>query len=122
LLSVSRTTVTSLSSLHEAEASCTRCPLYRNATQVVSGEGPVGAQLMMVGEQLSDQEDLAGRPFVGPAGQMLDVARCNGMRLVVTVHPSYLLRIENEETRATEYERLRADLRVCVAVLRAGVK
>jgi uracil-DNA glycosylase len=61
---------------------------------VVSGEGPVGAQLMMVGEQLSDQEDLAGRPFVGPAGQMLDVARCNGMRLVVTVHPSYLLRIE----------------------------
>jgi uracil-DNA glycosylase len=89
---------------------------------VVSGEGPVGAQLMMVGEQLSDQEDLAGRPFVGPAGQMLDVARCNDMRLVVTVHPSYLLRIENEETRATEYERLLADLRVCVAVLRAGVK
>jgi uracil-DNA glycosylase len=206
LLSVNRTTVTSLRSLHEAEASCERCPLYRNATQVVPGEGPVGAQLMMVGEQPGDQEDLAGRPFVGPAGRMLDraigeagidrsmvfvtnavkhfkfelrgkrrlhkkpnayeIERCrwwtelerevvkpalvvalgataarsllgrpvtisevrgealvsNGMRLVVTVHPSYLLRIENEERRATEYERLVADLRVCVTVLRASAR
>jgi uracil-DNA glycosylase family protein len=206
LLSVNRTTVSSLRSLHEAEASCKRCPLYRNATQVVLGEGPVGARLMMVGEQLGDQEDLAGRPFVGPAGRMLDraiaeagidrnmvfvtnavkhfkfeprgkrrlhkkpnayeIERCrwwnelereivkpavvvalgataarsllgrtltiskvrgqvllsNGMRLVVTVHPSYLLRIENEERRATEYERLVADLRVCVAVLRGGAR
>ena len=201
---MNRTTLTSLRSLQEAEISCERCPLFRNATQVVPGEGPIGAQLMMVGEQPGDQEDLAGRPFVGPAGRMLDraigeagidrskvfvtnavkhfkfelrgkrrlhkkpntyeIERCrwwnevereivrpalvvalgataarsllgrtvtisklrgevlvsNGIRLVVTVHPSYLLRIENEERRATEYERLVADLRVCVAVLRAG--
>ncbi len=54
--------------------SCTRCPLYRNATQTVFGEGPVGARLMLVGEQPGDQEDLAGKPFVGPAGRMLDKA------------------------------------------------
>jgi uracil-DNA glycosylase len=53
---------------------CTRCPLYRNATQTVFGEGPVGARLMLVGEQPGDQEDLAGKPFVGPAGKMLDKA------------------------------------------------
>jgi uracil-DNA glycosylase len=53
---------------------CTRCPLYRNATQTVFGEGPVGARLMLVGEQPGDQEDLSGNPFVGPAGKMLDRA------------------------------------------------
>jgi DNA polymerase len=53
---------------------CTRCPLYRNATQTVFGEGPVGAKLMLVGEQPGDQEDIAGRPFVGPAGKILDRA------------------------------------------------
>jgi len=53
---------------------CTRCPLYKTATQTVFGEGPVGVRLMLVGEQPGDQEDLAGRPFVGPAGKMLDRA------------------------------------------------
>src|ERR1700749_112093 len=53
---------------------CTRCPLYKNATQTVFGEGKVGARLMLVGEQPGDQEDLAGRLFVGPAGKMLDKA------------------------------------------------
>ena len=53
---------------------CTRCPLYRNATQTVFGEGPVGAKLMLVGEQPDDQEDIAGHPFVGPAGRILDRA------------------------------------------------
>jgi DNA polymerase len=48
--------------------------LYRNATQTVFGEGPVGATIMLVGEQPGDQEDLQGRPFVGPAGKMLDRA------------------------------------------------
>lgn len=57
----------------EAKA-CTRCPLYRNATQTVFGEGPVGAKLMLVGEQPGDQEDIAGHPFVGPAGKILDRA------------------------------------------------
>ena len=53
---------------------CTRCPLYRNATQTVFGEGPADAPLKLVGEQPGDQEDLAGRPFVGPAGIVLDRA------------------------------------------------
>lgn len=53
---------------------CTRCPLYCNATQSVPGEGPEGAQIMLVGEQPGDQEDLQGRPFVGPAGQVLNEA------------------------------------------------
>jgi DNA polymerase len=54
--------------------SCTRCPLYRIATQTVFGEGSPDARLMLVGEQPGDHEDLAGRPFVGPAGKMLDKA------------------------------------------------
>ncbi len=54
--------------------SCTRCPLYRNATQTVFGEGPATARIMMVGEQPGDQEDLQGHPFVGPAGRELDKA------------------------------------------------
>ncbi|MET0372527.1 MAG: UdgX family uracil-DNA binding protein, partial [Sphingobium sp.] len=53
---------------------CTRCPLFRDATQTVFGEGPLDARLMFVGEQPGDQEDLAGRPFVGPAGQLFDHA------------------------------------------------
>jgi DNA polymerase len=53
---------------------CRRCDLWREATQGVAGEGPVKARLMLVGEQPGDQEDLAGKPFVGPAGQVLDRA------------------------------------------------
>jgi DNA polymerase len=192
----------SLEALQAAEASCTRCPLFRNATQVVPGEGPVGARLMMVGEQPGDQEDLTGRPFVGPAGRVLDraiaeagidrravfvtnavkhfkfeprgkrrlhkkpnayeIERCrwwnelereivkpdlivalgvtaarsllgrtvtiskvrgtvltsNGLPVVVTIHPSYILRIEDEEAKQGEYDRLVADLKFGVAALR----
>lgn len=57
----------------EARA-CTRCQLYKNATQTVFGEGPADAGLMLIGEQPGDQEDLTGRPFVGPAGRVLDSA------------------------------------------------
>lgn len=53
---------------------CERCPLYRLGTQTVFGEGPADAPVLMLGEQPGDQEDLAGRPFVGPAGRMLDRA------------------------------------------------
>src|SRR5881227_1117988 len=63
-----------LEGLREAAAECTACPLYRNATQTVFGEGPDRAQIMFVGEQPGDAEDLAGHPFVGPAGKLLD--RC----------------------------------------------
>ena len=58
-----------LEALHEAEAACTRCPLYKFATQVVPGEGLAHSRLMLVGEQPGDKEDVAGKPFVGPAGQ-----------------------------------------------------
>jgi len=53
---------------------CTRCDLYRHATQTVFGEGPLHASIMFVGEQPGDQEDLAGRPFVGPAGAIFDAS------------------------------------------------
>jgi DNA polymerase len=58
---------------HEAR-SCTRCDLCGPATQTVFGEGPSDARVMFIGEQPGDQEDIIGRPFVGPAGQLLDVA------------------------------------------------
>lgn len=58
----------------QAAARCTRCDLHRCATQTIFGEGPLSAKLMLVGEQPGDQEDLAGRPFIGPAGQLLDDA------------------------------------------------
>jgi DNA polymerase len=63
-----------LAELRAQAAACRRCPLHEPATQTVFGEGPADARLMIVGEQPGDQEDLAGRPFVGPAGQLLD--RC----------------------------------------------
>jgi uracil-DNA glycosylase len=63
-----------LESLRKAAARCTACPLYANATQTVFGEGPAHAVIMLVGETPGDREDLAGRPFVGPAGKLLD--RC----------------------------------------------
>ena len=53
---------------------CTRCDLYKHATQTVFGEGPLDASIMFVGQQPGDQEDLAGRPFVGPAGALFDAA------------------------------------------------
>jgi DNA polymerase len=60
--------------LRDEAAECTACHLYRNATQIVFGEGPETARVMLVGEQPGDAEDLAGHPFVGPAGKLLD--RC----------------------------------------------
>jgi DNA polymerase len=190
-------TPTTLKGLAEAEAACRRCPLYRDATQVVPGEGPRRARMLLVGEQPGDQEDLRGRPFVGPAGRMLDralveagidreaafvtnavkhfkfeqrgkrrlhkkpnayeIERCrwwleiekallrppvivalgataarslmgrpvtlaklrgtpvtapDGSRVVVTIHPSYLLRIRAADDKAREYAAFIADLRL----------
>lgn len=65
---------TGLNALREDAAHCTRCPLYRRATQTVFGEGPARARFVLVGEQPGDAEDIAGKPFVGPAGQILDRA------------------------------------------------
>jgi DNA polymerase len=193
----------SLEGLRKAEQACTRCPLYRHATQAVPGEGPSPARLMMVGEQPGNDEDLKGHPFVGPAGRVLDramadagldrksvfvtnavkhfkfeprgkrrlhkrpnayeVERCrwwneverklvkpdlivalgataarsltrrnititkvrgelmaleDGGRLVVTVHPSSLLRIEDEKDKALRYVEFVKDLRVCARLLK----
>src|SRR3954471_6147862 len=66
--------IKSLADLATAENACTRCPLYQDAIQAVPGEGRRHAHLMLVGEQPGDKEDLAGKPFVGPAGQVLDHA------------------------------------------------
>ena len=60
--------------LREAAQSCRGCELYLEATQAVMGEGPADARLMVLGEQPGDKEDLAGEPFVGPAGRLLDQA------------------------------------------------
>jgi len=193
--------VKSLRQLAEAEQSCTRCPLYRDATQAVPGEGPSHAPFMLVGEQPGDQEDLAGKPFVGPAGRLLDQAlrdagikraetfitnavkhfkhemrgkrrlhkrpdnyeieRCktwldlerslvqpdtivalgvtaarsltgrtltigkvrgrpitmlDGTRLIVTIHPSALLRVVDEDQRHAAYQNFVADLKAAMAV------
>ena len=66
--------IDTLDELARAVGGCTRCPLHCNATQAVAGEGPRAARIMLVGEQPGDREDLEGRPFVGPAGQVLNEA------------------------------------------------
>ncbi|HEV7277910.1 MAG TPA: UdgX family uracil-DNA binding protein [Devosiaceae bacterium] len=66
--------ITSLAAARAAIQGCRRCPLFEFATQAVFGEGPKSAEVMFVGEQPGDQEDLAGKPFVGPAGKVFDAA------------------------------------------------
>jgi uracil-DNA glycosylase len=194
--------ITSLRELAKAENECTRCPLYKGATQAVPGEGHKGAHLMLVGEQPGDKEDLSGKPFVGPAGRVLDralkdagiprtevfvtnavkhfkhemrgkrrlhkrpnaheIERCkiwldleraivqpvavvalgataarsllgrtvtitalrgrmlqlaDGTAALVTVHPSFLLRIEDDADKQREYDKLVADLRPAARML-----
>jgi DNA polymerase len=194
--------INSLRELAKAENECMRCPLYKDATQAVPGEGRKGAHVMLVGEQPGDKEDLSGKPFVGPAGRVLDraledagipraevfvtnavkhfkhemrgkrrlhkrpntyeIERCkiwldtertivkpvaivalgataarsllgrsvtitearrqtlrlaDGTAAFVTIHPSYLLRIEDEADKQREYENFVADLRPVARVL-----
>ena len=197
----------SLKTLREEAALCRACPLWKDATQTVFGEGPPHAQVMLVGEQPGDKEDLAGRPFVGPAGQMLDraleeagidrnktyvtnavkhfkflprgkfrlhqkpttpeIKACRpwyerelavikpdlvvamgataaqsvfgkitpinrnrgrlidleeGIKALVTVHPSYLLRLPDEDARTREYERFVSDLKIAAELLRKSAR
>lgn len=194
--------IRSLKALRAAEAACTRCPLYKNATQVVPGEGPSKAPIMLVGEQPGDQEDKQGHPFVGPAGRILqqalddagiergtvfitnavkhfkfvprgkrrlhkrpnayEIDRCHwwldferklvkprimvalgatavrsvsgrplainkirgrvidlsdGGRMVATIHPSYILRIEDEADKRAQYRAFVTDLKTCAKAL-----
>jgi DNA polymerase len=197
----------SLTALRDEAADCRACALWKDATQTVFGEGPKQASVMMVGEQPGDKEDLAGKPFVGPAGQMLDKAlkeagiirdkvyvtnavkhfkfvprgkfrlhqkpatpeikACrpwyerekalvkpelvvamgataaqsvfgkimpvgktrgrvidleDGTRVLVTVHPSYLLRLPDEDARLREYANFVEDLRIVAAHLSASAR
>ena len=190
--------IKSLSALRRAEENCTRCPLYKNATQIVPGEGPARARIMLVGEQPGDQEDKQGKPFVGPAGGVLvkalqdaeidrkmvfvtnavkhfkfeprgkrrlhkrpnayEIDRCHwwvdyerkiirpdvivalgatairsvsgspttinkicgrvisladGGHMLATIHPSYILRIEDDADKRRQYRQFVADLKVC---------
>ena len=66
--------ISSLTEVRDASRECTACHLYKRATQTVFGEGPRGAPIMLVGEQPGDYEDVAGKPFVGPAGKIMDRA------------------------------------------------
>jgi DNA polymerase len=197
----------SLKTLREEASRCRACHLWKNATQTVFGEGPQHAQIMLVGEQPGDKEDLAGKPFVGPAGLMLDwalqeagidrkkvyvtnavkhfkfsprgkvrlhqkpntpeIKACrqwyerelasikpdlvvamgataaqsvfgkitpinknrgrpidldDGVKALVTVHPSYLLRLPDADAKAREYQRFVDDLKIAAALLRKSAR
>ena len=196
-----------IETLREEAADCRACPLYQDATQTVFGEGPQTAQIMLVGEQPGDKEDLAGKPFVGPAGQMLDraleeagidrrivyvtnavkhfkfvprgkirlhqkpntseIRACrqwyereraainpalvvamgataaqsvfgkitpigktrgrlidlpDGRKALVTVHPSYLLRLPDPEAKVLEYQRFVEDLKIAACMQKKAVR
>jgi uracil-DNA glycosylase family protein len=201
------TSRTSLKTLREEAAGCRACHLWKDATQTVFGEGQQQASVMLVGEQPGDKEDIAGKPFVGPAGQMLDraleeagidrakvyvtnavkhfkfvprgkfrlhqkpntaeIKACrpwyerelasiqpdlvvamgataaqsvfgkatpinknrgrlidldDGRKALVTVHPSYLLRLPDADAKALEYKRFVSDLKIAAALLNKSAR
>jgi uracil-DNA glycosylase family protein len=205
MTTASPTSGSSLQTLREEASRCRACHLWKDATQTVFGDGPQHAQVMLVGEQPGDKEDIAGKPFVGPAGQILDRALeeagidrkkvyvTNAVKhfkfvprgkirlhqkpntseikacrqwyerelasikpaLVVAmgataaqsvfgkitpinknrgrpvdlddgikalVHPSYLLRLPDADTKAREYERFVDDLKIAAALLRKAAR
>jgi uracil-DNA glycosylase family protein len=207
MTTASRMSGSDLKTLREAAADCRACPLWKDATQTVFGEGPQHARIMLVGEQPGDKEDLAGKPFVGPAGQMLDraleeagidrkkvyvtnavkhfkfvprgkirlhqkpttpeIRACrpwyerelnsikpdlvvamgataaqsvfgkitpinksrgrlidlqDGIKALVTVHPSYLLRLPDADAKAREYQRFVDDLRIVAELLKKSAR
>jgi uracil-DNA glycosylase len=106
---------TTLPALRKAAAACRGCDLYRDATQTVFGEGPPGARIVMVGEQPGDKEDLAGRPFVGPAGGLLDraidetgLARDDVYITNVVKHFRFVLRGKRRIHKKPDMEHIRA--------------
>src|SRR3984893_8526773 len=207
MTAASRLSASSLKTLREEAADCRACHLWKGATQTVFGEGPQQARIMLVGEQPGDNEDLAGKPFVGPAGQMLDraleqagidrakvyvtnavkhfkfvprgkirlhqkpntseIKACRqwyerelatikpdlvvamgataaqsvfgkitpinknrgrlidldgGVQALVTVHPSYLLRLPDADAKAREYSRFVGDLKIAAGLLKRSAR
>ena len=115
----------SLDGLRDAAASCRGCPLFAHATQVVFGEGPVDARLMLVGEQPGDEEDISGKPFVGPAGRVLDeailAAGLDRHRLYVTNAVKHFTFRREGKRRIHERPRV-TDVRACRPWLSAEVE
>jgi DNA polymerase len=106
---------TTLRALREAVQGCRGCDLYRDATQAVFGAGPTRARVVMVGEQPGDKEDLAGEPFVGPAGGVLDRAideaglRRDDIYLTnIVKHFRFVLRGKRRIHRKPDLEQVRA--------------
>jgi len=117
--------------LRKAAASCHGCDLYRDATQTVFGEGAERSRLMLIGEQPGDQEDLQGRPFVGPAGRLLekalDEAGIDRRRVYVTnavKHFRFTMRGKrrlHEKPNATQVRACRPWLESEIEVVRPGM-
>jgi len=131
--------IKSLRDLTAAAQDCQACPLFANATQAVFGKGPTASSMFLIGEQPGDAEDRAGRPFVGPAvclgtsaaqallSPNVTIASAKNQvyetpfgPVVVTRHPSSVLRIQEQAERRAAFEELVADLRRAVAVGRRG--
>jgi len=107
-----------LAKLREAAAHCRGCDLWKGATQTVFGEGPAHARLMLVGEQPGDQEDKAGRPFVGPAGRLLDeglaAAGLDRRQVYVTNAVKHFKFVRKELTRRRLHKKpTAAEVRAC---------
>jgi DNA polymerase len=116
-----------LPKLREAATGCRGCDLWLNATQTVFGEGPVNAALMFVGEQPGDQEDRAGRPFVGPAGRLLEegleAAGIDRREIYVTNAVKHFKFVRQELTRRRLHKKpSAAEVRACNPWLREEVR
>lgn len=106
----------SLHELRDAAKHCRGCELYRLATQTVFGEGPKGAQVVMVGEQPGNQEDLDGKPFVGPAGRVLDQALADAQldrRLVYVTNAVKHFKFEERGKRRIHKKPASAEINAC---------
>jgi DNA polymerase len=105
-------------------AACRRCPLWEPATQTVWGEGPADARIMLVGEQPGDQEDLQGRPFVGPAGQLLDRALAQAgldRRLLYLTNTVKHFKFKSRGKRRLHEKPLDPEILACVPWLEAEI-
>src|SRR5437868_10993527 len=114
----------SLKSLREAAAGCRACPLWQHATQTVFGEGRRTARLVLVGEQPGNKEDLAGRPFVGPAGTLLgkalDAAEIDREAAYVTNVVKHFKWIQKGKTRLHQKPNAR-EISACLPWLQAEI-